>query len=157
MKQQATASSPPIAPVSFRHRFNVLRSLVYSAWTSPELIKHWLHPSEEWSNPVVEVDLRVGGNYRFGFQHPDQSEVVFVVGEFREVGRGERLVYTWSWLPPDPHSGVETLVTVEFADDGDGTVVNLRHDRFPTDEVRDRHSEGWDGTMVCLTNYLASR
>ncbi len=83
MTNPRPSSSALVAPVAFRRRFDVPRDLVFSAWTSPGLIKHWLHPSEEWSNPVVEVDLRVGGKYRFGFQHPDQPEVVFVVGEFR--------------------------------------------------------------------------
>ena len=147
-------SSAYVAPVTFCRRFDSPKDVVFSAWTNPDHMKHWLHPGPEWSNPVVEVDLRVDGRYRLGFQHLDKSDVVFVVGRFLVVQHGDRLVYTWSWEAPDPHAGVETVVTVTFATVDAGTEINLTHERFPDDELRQRHSDGWAGTLGCLNDYL---
>lgn len=156
MTKPQRPSSASVTPVVLRRRFSAPRELVFSAWTSPDHMKHWLHPSPEWSNPVVEVDLRVGGQYRLGFQHPDEPEVVFVVGRFLEVEEGVRLVYTWTWVPPDPHAGLETRVTVQFETVDGETEVTVMHERFPDDDIRQRHSDGWTGTLDCLNQYLGT-
>ena len=155
MTNAQSSSSLPVRHLEFRREFNSPRDLVFSVWTSPDHMRHWLHPTSEWSNPVVEVDLRVGGRYRLGFRHPENPDIVFVVGKFLEVEWGVRLVYTWTWEPPDPHAGHETIVTVNFATTPQGgTEVTLTHDRFPDDAVRKRHDEGWKGTLECLERYL---
>ena len=156
MTKPEHGSPSSIGPVTFCRWFDAPKEVVFSAWTNPDHMKHWLHPGPDWSNPVIEVDLRVGGRYRLGFQHQDKPGVVFVVGRFLTVEHGQRLVYTWSWEAPDPHAGVETLVTVTFATVETGTEVSLTHERFPDREVRDRHSDGWAETLVCLTSYLES-
>ena len=142
------------APVVVARRFDAPRARVFAVWTQPEHMKRWLHPGPEWSTPVVEVDLRVGGRYRLGFLGPGEAALRFVVGRFLELQRDERLVYTWTWEPPDPHAGVETLVTVSFADAGSGTRVVVTHERFPDDEVRARHATGWEATLLCLDETL---
>ncbi len=156
MTKPQPPSSIEVAAVVFRRWFDAPKDVVYSVWSNPDHIKHWLHPSPEWSNPVVEVDLRVGGRYRLGFQHPGERDVVFVVGRFLEVEHSERLVYTWTWEPPDPHAGFETVVTVEFTSVDGGTAVSLTHERFPDDERRQRHAEGWSGALDCLTDHLGT-
>ena len=142
--------------VMIEHRFRVSKVRVYQAWTTPEQMKHWLHPGPEWSNPSIEVDLREGGSYRVGFSHPDEDEISYVVGRFLKIEPGKHLAYTWTWEPPDPNAGQETFVTVNFTDDGDGTLVTLRHDSFPDDETCVRHNEGWGATLACFETYLSS-
>jgi len=89
--------------------FDAPRNLVFDAYTKPELLKRWLGVFGGYSMPVCEVDLRVGGTYRFVWRGPDGAEMG-VRGVYREVVRPERLVHTEkfdeAWYPG------EALITV---------------------------------------------
>ena len=76
-------------------------------------------------------------------------------GEFKELDPPERLAFTWTWEPPDPHAGIETLVTVVLMEVGDETEVLVSHDRFPTHDSRDRHDAGWTTTLDRLQDFLS--
>lgn len=132
--------------------FDTPREEVFRAWTEPEALKQWFAPSDAFSTPVAEVDLRVGGNYRIGMKPPDKDDLYIVGGTYQEIQPPEKLVFTLSW-----EQGVdvgETLVTVEFRDLGDSTEVVLSHERFPTEESRDKHAEGWNGCLERLAKFL---
>jgi uncharacterized protein YndB with AHSA1/START domain len=132
--------------------YSAPRDDVFRAWTEPEALKRWFAPSDEFSTPIAEVDLRVGGAYRIGMKPPDQEDMFIVVGTYREVQPPERLVFTWSW-----EEGIdvgETLVTVEFRDLGDSTEVVLTHELFPNEQARDKHIEGWSGCLERLEKIL---
>ena len=132
--------------------FDTPREEVFRAWTEPEALKQWFAPSDAFSTPVAEVDLRVGGNYRIGMKPPDKDDLYIVGGTYQEIQPPEKLVFTLSW-----EQGVdvgETLVTVEFRDLGDSTEVVLSHERFPTEESRDKHAEGWNGCLERLEKIL---
>src|SRR5256885_15341542 len=73
--------------------FDAPRNLVFDAYTKPDLLKRWLGVFGGYSMPVCEVDLRVGGTYRFVWRGPDGAEME-VRGVYREVVRPERLVHT---------------------------------------------------------------
>ena len=104
-----------------------------------------------WDTPVAEVDARPGGSYRLAMRDPDGGETHTLVGEYREVTPPERLVYTWTWESNvGAMSGSEnTLVEVDFREDGDSTEVVVTHSGFATPELRDMHAQGWNG---CLDN-----
>ena len=127
---------------------------LYSAWTKPEMIRRWLHPGPEWSNPLVEMNLIIGGAYRFGFSHPDEHVDHVVGGTFVEIIHQERLVYTWTWEPPHDDAGIETLVTVQFSAHEEGTLVKLKHERFPTLRLCKMHKDGWVDTLECLQSLI---
>lgn len=93
----------------------------------------------------------MGGGYRLSMQDPGDGAVHSVVGEYREIERPSRLVYTWSWEgdAAEMEGSAGTLVTVEFHDEGSHTRVVLTHERFATDAARDLHAGGWAG---CLDN-----
>ena len=55
---------------------------------------------------------------------------------------------------PDPFAGIETLVTVELSDKGDGTNVVVTHDRFPDAERRAVHDHRWHATLARLAGLL---
>jgi uncharacterized protein YndB with AHSA1/START domain len=132
------------------HRFNAPRERVFDAWTNPDVLRRWW-TAGGGSTPSAEVDLRAGGRYRLSMQM-ETGEVHTVGGEYREVKPPERLVYTWQWEEgPEPvQGGNETLVTVEFLDDGDGTLVKLTHTGFPSDEVMGMHEQGWNAVLASL-------
>ncbi len=143
--------APPSAPQTASIALRLTRILpaprerVFQAWTSPEALKAWAAPGD-MTVPAAEVDLRVGGRYRIRMRAPDGT-MHTAAGTYREVDPPKRLVYTWSW-DEKPAEG-DSLVTVEFHDRGAGrTELVLIHEKFPSDDVRDRHEQGWTGCLV---------
>jgi uncharacterized protein YndB with AHSA1/START domain len=132
-------------------RFNAPRERVFEAWTNEDVLRKWWAAQPSWDTPVAEVDARPGGSYRLAMRDPESGETHTLVGEYREVTPPERLVYTWTWESNvDAMSGSEnTLVEVDFREDGDATEVVVTHSGFATPELRDMHTHGWNG---CLDN-----
>lgn len=93
--------------------FDAPRRLVFDAHTRPELIKRWLFGPDGWSMIVCEVDLRVGGTYRYVWRHTNGNEMG-MGGVFREVVTPERIVATEkfdeAWYPGE---AIDTTVFVE--------------------------------------------
>jgi len=93
--------------------FNAPRHLVWDAFTRPELVKRWLLGPDGWSMPVCEIDLRVGGSYRYLWRHTDGREMG-MGGIYREIEIPERVVATEkfdeAWYPGE---AVGTLLLVE--------------------------------------------
>ncbi len=137
-------------------RFAAPRERVFDAWTDPELLRTWWAALQGWETSVAEVDLRPRGRYRLSMRDPGSDAEYTVAGEYVEVRRPERLVYTWTWEGgAEIMSGSEdTLVEVVFVPDGDGTEVVLTHSRFADDRIRDLHGEGWGGCLDNLARVL---
>jgi uncharacterized protein YndB with AHSA1/START domain len=125
---------------------------VFDAWTSPEVLRRWWATDPAGSTPVADVDLRVGGGYRLTMQEADGRTRHTVRGEYREIVRPERLVYTWSWEEEDGSVGHVSTVTVRFRGDGERTTVLLEHAGLPSEASRDNHGAGW---RACLENLQA--
>ena len=102
--------------------FNAPRHLVFDAHTKPELVKRWLLGPPGWTMPVCDIDLRVGGRYRYVWRNQEGSEMG-MGGVFREIVPPERLVATesfdQSWYPG------EALDTTIFVEDRGKTTVTL--------------------------------
>ena len=133
--------------------FKAPREKVFRAWTVPEEIVKWWGP-EGCSSPGAEIDLRDGGRYRIAMTTPEQKEF-YSFGEYREVAPPEKLVFTWIWEGPPEMAGVETLMTLEFAEKGDETELTLTHERFPTEQDKKNHEWGWNSCFDCLEKALA--
>lgn len=101
--------------------FEAPRNLVFDAFTKPELLKRWLLGPDGWTMPVCEVDLKVGGAYRFVWRGPDGMEMG-VRGLYREVAPPDRLVHTekfdQAWYP-----GEAVITTVLAEQDGRTTLT----------------------------------
>jgi uncharacterized protein YndB with AHSA1/START domain len=112
--------------------FDAPRSMVFDAYTKPELLKRWLGVFGGWTMPVCEVDLRVGGAYRFVWRGPDGE--MGIRGIYREVVRPERLVNTEkfdeAWYPG------EGLVTMVLAEQGGKTTMTVTL-RYESREARE--------------------
>src|SRR5215813_7984905 len=111
--------------------FDAPRSLVFDALTKPELLKRWYGPTG-WSLVVCEVDLRVGGKWRFVSSLPD-GKMIGQRGVYREIMPPERLMNTEAW--EDWDAG-ETLVTTILVEQ-DGKTTYTSTILFPSQEVRD--------------------
>ena len=100
--------------------FDAPRSMVFEAFTKPELVKQWLLGPEGWSMPVCEIDLRVGGKYRYVWRHVKGHEMG-MGGVFREIVPPQRIVSTEkfdeSWYPG------EAVGTVVLTEEGGKTTL----------------------------------
>lgn len=106
---------------------------VFDAWTKPELITKWLGVRGGWTFAVCEVDLKVGGAYRFVWRSAEGTEMG-MGGIYREIARPTRLVSTERFDDPwYPGESVNTLELVEHA--GITTVVATM--KYESREVRD--------------------
>jgi uncharacterized protein YndB with AHSA1/START domain len=96
--------------------FDAPRSLVFDAFTKPKLLKQWLLGPDGWSMPVCEIDLRVGGRYRYVWRHDRDGSEMGVGGVYREIVAPERVVTTEQFdVPWYPGEAVGTIVLIEKA------------------------------------------
>jgi len=99
--------------------FNAPRRLVFDALTKPELLKRWLGVFGGWELAVCEVDLKVGGTYRYVWRRSSDGSEMGVRGVYREIVPPERLVCTElfdeAWYPG------ESLITTTLAEQGGRT------------------------------------
>lgn len=97
------------------------KHLVYKAWTTPELIKRWWH-AKRGEATVAEVDLRVGGRWRWVMVTDDGFEVAFH-GEYRELVPNERIVYTEVYEGVPGGDEDPAVVTVTLTEVGGRTML----------------------------------
>jgi uncharacterized protein YndB with AHSA1/START domain len=124
---------------------------VFDAWTSPEVMRRWLHPGPDWATPEADVDLRVGGQVRVVMLKPDGSRAE-ARGEYTVIDRPRRLVMTWTF-DDDPSN--EQLVELTFAESEGSTTVLLVNTGISTDERRNAQDWGWRGCLDRLEELLA--
>lgn len=122
----ATLTLPTDEQILITREFDAPRHLVWKAWTTPELVKRWYH-ANRGEVTVAEIDLRVGGKWRYVAVTDDGMEVAFH-GEYREVVPNERLVSTevYEGLPEgvsEEEGG--TLNTATFEEMNGRTTVTL--------------------------------
>ena len=110
--------------------FDAPRDLVFDAFSKPELLKRWFGP-RGWSLVVCEVDLRIGGGFRFVLRGPDGRDMG-MRGTYREIVRPERSVHAESF---DDFPG-ESIVTAVFTETGGKTTLTATV-QYESKEVRD--------------------
>lgn len=92
-KGQLNLTTPSEREISWTRVFEAPRNLVFDAITKPELIRQWLLGPDGWTMPVCEVDLRIGGSFRYVWHHPEKGDMG-MGGVFREIIRPEKIVNT---------------------------------------------------------------
>ena len=148
---------PSEREIAMTRDFDAPRSMVFDAWTKPELLKRWLGVRNGWALAVCEVDLKVGGAYRFVWRGPDGAEMG-MGGVYREIVPPERLVATEKF--DDPWYAGEALDTMVFVEEGGKTTVTTTV-LYESQEVRDAVLESGMARGVAesydtLAEYLAS-
>jgi uncharacterized protein YndB with AHSA1/START domain len=141
----ATVELPADDQILITREFDAPKHLVYRAYTTPELVKRW------WSGQrgevtLVEIDLRVGGRWRFVMVAGEGFEVAFH-GEYQEIVPDERLVSTEIYEIPEQGDSPPTLNTATFTEsDGRTTLTVLV--QCPSKELRDTIVDsGMEGGM----------
>jgi uncharacterized protein YndB with AHSA1/START domain len=150
-------TTPSDREIAMTRTFDAPRRLVFDAFTRPELIKRWLGVRAGWTMPVCEVDLTVGGKYRYVWRGPKGNDMG-MGGVFREIVAPERIVATErfdeSW-----YAGEAEDTTVFVEKDGRTTVTMTV--RYESKEARDGVLASPMATGVAesydkLAEYLAS-
>jgi uncharacterized protein YndB with AHSA1/START domain len=116
----ATVTLPTDEQILITREFDAPKHLVYKAWTTPELVTRWWS-GQRGKMTIAEIDLRVGGMWRYVMIAEGGFEVAFH-GEYREIVSNERIVMTDVYeAMPDG----EALVTVTFTENDGRTVLTL--------------------------------
>jgi len=114
--------------------FRAPRGDVFDAFTKPELLKRWLFGPDGWELAICEIDLRVGGRYRYVWKKLDDGFEMGMGGVYREVKRPERIVATekfdQAWYPG------EALGTITFVEKG-GLTTLTQTMQYESKEARD--------------------
>lgn len=129
------------------------RDRVFRALTDPGELAKWWGP-HGFTMPEVELELRVGADYRFSMQ-PPEGDLFHLSGEFLEIDPPARLVYTFRWEEPTADDQ-ETVVTLSLDARGDATEVSLSQGPFATEEGLGLHRHGWTDSFERLRGLLGS-
>jgi len=139
---RAVVTLPTDTHILITRDFDAPRELVYRAWTTPELIRRWWS-GERGTVTSAEVDLRVGGRWRYVMTANAGFEVAFH-GEHQEIVPGERIVATevYEGMPE-----ASALTTTTFAESKGRTTLTLLVQQ-QSREYRDAHiNSGMEGGM----------
>lgn len=140
--------------LSLSRHIRAPRERVCAAFLDVADLRAWMGPRD---GRILEAstDPRVGGRWRLVMVSRDGTHYT-VGGEYLEISRPERLVFTWAW-EAGPMPGVQTLIEVSFTARDGGTLVQMRHSGFPATMARDAHVEGWNAPLNKLAGLLDPR
>lgn len=132
MSRKFKISFPSETELVMEREFDAPRELVFKAHLDPEIIKKWWGP-RGYTTTVVEMDVRVGGKWRF-IQHTTGGEDVVFFGEYREITPHEHFTNTFGFegMPGEP--GPETYT---FTDLGNGRTLLRTYSKFNSKEELD--------------------
>ncbi len=132
----ATVTLPTDKQILITREFDAPKDLVYKAWTTPELVRRWWH-AKRGEVTIAEIDLRVGGKWRYVMVADGGLEVGFH-GEYREIVLNEKIVSTevYEGMPQGDGPEQGTLNTVTFTETNGQTTVTVLVEA-PSKEIRD--------------------
>lgn len=136
--EKAQVTMPSDREVMVTRSFKAPRALVFRAHVEPELVRRWMLGPPGWSMPVCEMDVRVGGSYRWRWRSDTDGKEFGFAGTFREVQPPSKLVHTESYdagTVGDNYPG-EALVTTSFVEEGGITTMTSVID-FGSKQTRD--------------------
>jgi len=136
---KAQVTLPSDREVRVTRSFRAPLALVYRAYTEPELVRRWLLGPPGWSMPVCEMEVRVGGRFKWRWRSEENGSEFGFSGAFREVQPSSKIVHTQAYEPGTVGGGCpgdDAIVTVTFTEDGGVTTVATLID-FGSKEARD--------------------
>ncbi len=162
MFEKAHVTLPSDREVKVERSFRAPRSLVYRAHTEPDLVQQWLLGPPGWTMPICEMDVRVGGQYRWVWRSEADGSQFGFSGTYREVEQDTRLVHSERYeagTVGGEFPGQEALVTTTFIEhDGVTTLTSLMD--FGSKEARDAAvatgmTDGMEQSYALLDRMLA--
>jgi uncharacterized protein YndB with AHSA1/START domain len=162
--EKAQVSQPSDREVKVMRSFKAPRALVYRAYTEPQLVRQWLLGPPGWTMPVCDMDVRVGGRYRWRWRSDKDGKEFGFAGTFREVQPPSKLVHSEAYdagTVGDAYPGNEALVTVTFEEDGGVTTMTSLID-FGSKAARDAAvktgmTDGMEQSYQLLDRLLADK
>lgn len=161
--EKAHVTTPSDSTVKVQRSFKAPRELVYKAYTTPELVRRWCLGPPGWQMPVCEMDVRVGGTYRWRWRSDDGKQEFGFHGEYKEVIAPSKLVNTEFFDPGTVGGdmGKGALITLEFVEEKGLTTITSMMD-FGTKEARDAAvasgmTEGMEQSYQLLDGLLAKQ
>jgi uncharacterized protein YndB with AHSA1/START domain len=146
--------------VSISRVIKAPRSLVWAAWTEPKHLKEWWGP-EQFTNPVVEGEVKLGGEMHITIHGPKGSPWDMdmpMVKRYREIVPGKKLVFENEPLGPGGQRLIEALTTVTFADHPEGTLMEMTTTAKALTEQAVQMiggmDQGWGQSFNKLARYL---
>lgn len=130
-QREMTLTLPSDREVVMTRAFNAPARILFEVWTKPEHVRNW-YAVRGTTMTVCEIDLRVGGAWRWVLVHPKGGEIAFS-GVFREIAPPHRLQRTEVF---EAMPGAESLVTLTF-DEGDGQTTLAINMLFKSKQDRD--------------------
>ncbi len=125
---------------------------VFDAWLNPETLSQFMLPMVGMPQPQTETDAREGGRFTIIMQVGDDK--IPHAGEYLEISRPDKLVFTWE----SPFSAEGSTVTLKFGDIGENkTNVDLTHIKFIDEQARTNHEVGWGNILGSLNDILDSQ
>ncbi|MGF1620294.1 MAG: SRPBCC domain-containing protein [Rhodomicrobiaceae bacterium] len=150
-------SAPGDDPVVIEEEFDAPVEKVYRAWTDPEEMVKWFGSAPDAANKA-EMDLRVGGRWRYVFKRTD-DRAEYVEGEYLTVDRNAALAFSWSHVVETADGEREVTpasrVTVNFEATGGKTRVHLRHEAIQRETARRNVGHGWSRSFERLADRLS--
>jgi uncharacterized protein YndB with AHSA1/START domain len=151
MPAQAEVTLPSDREVRVVRSFNAPRELVWDAHTKPELVQKWMLGPPGWDMPVCEMDVRVGGKYKWQWKSKEDGKQFGFFGTFSEVNAPTKLVHDEYYDPGDIGGSMPTgdpaIVSLELGETG-GVTTLVCTIKFASKEARDGAvSTGMTGGM----------
>ncbi len=128
-------------------------ALVFRLWEDPEHRARWWGP-KGFTCKHLKQDFRPGGAWRACIWSPETGDS-WHGGVFREIERERRIVFSFMW-DSGPAGGVDTVVTVTFAEQGVSTIQTFHQTPFTSAERRDNHVVGWSQLLDNQQAYAES-
>jgi uncharacterized protein YndB with AHSA1/START domain len=150
---EARTGRNSIEPLEIIRTFDAPRTLVYQMWAIPDHLRKWSAP-KGYTIPAARTDFREGGDW-YARMYSSDGEDHRVQGTYREIVDGRRIVLTHAWLDAAGRPETETLITVQFDDEGSKTKMTFVQDGFDTEEARNGIAIGWNECFDQLGAHLA--
>jgi len=142
-----TPASHHSTTLVLRRTFEASRARVFRAWITPRALEQWFRP-RGMRITVRSLDARVGGSFRFELENGGS-----IIGTYLQIVPPEKLVFAW-FVGAAP--GQETVVTLDFLDQGAVTEVVLTHEQLATPERHAVAEGGWSSLFDALASVLSS-
>ncbi|WP_395645104.1 SRPBCC family protein [Terricaulis sp.] len=140
MPKPIEVTQPSDREVRVVRTFDAPRQLVWDAHTKPELIQKWMLGPPGWTMPVCEMDVRVGGAYRWAWRSVDGGKQFGFFGDFTEVAKPSKLAHTQTYDPGDVGGSMNpdepAIISTAFSEANGVTTLTLTM-LFASKAIRD--------------------